>query len=127
MSNNPVDKVNFYAYKGSRFEARIEVVDADGLAINLSNYTAKMQIRDSKDALIYTGTTDDDLAISPTTKTDANGDTIYAVDIGVPGATVGAWKFISEKIDVFIISSDNKPYAISRGRIRLYPATTQIT
>lgn len=126
-NNNPVDKVNLYAYKDSRLDSRLEVVDADDIAIDLSNYTAKMQIRDVDDVLIYTGTSDDDLSISPTSKTDDNGDTIYAVDLGIPGATVGSWSFTSEKYDLFVISSDDKPFAVSRGRIRLYPATTQIT
>lgn len=112
---NPVDNVPLSIYRYSRYTHRFTVVDADEAEVDVTGYTARLEIRASPgSAILYTATTDDDLM------TGADG----VVDLAIPGETIGDWAFSTAQYDLFVISPSGNPYAVARGRVRVYPAIT---
>lgn len=114
---NPVDNVPLSIYRYSRYTHRFTVVDADELAVDVMGYTALLEIRASPDsAVLHTASTANNQLM-----TGADG----TVDLAIPGEEVGDWDFSTAQYDLFVISPSGNPYAVARGRVRVYPAITQ--
>lgn len=111
-----VDTVNLSLYRWGTFRQRINVIDENGLPVNLTSYGAKLQVRASHDdaAVLFTALNSDYL-------TPGNG----YVDIEFPGTVVGPWAFAAGVYDLFVMEPVTAyPVAIAKGVLMVAPSVT---
>lgn len=109
------EKVSMTVYAGSRYRHAITITD-DAVAVDLTGYTAAMQVRASVDAaaVLFECDTDDYLHI--------NG-AIVALDI--PASVSSAWLWAIGKYDLEITSPAGDTYRVIEGTIKVKPEITR--
>jgi len=91
------DKVNIKIKKGSTYIHTFTYVNSAGVAIDLTGYTARMQIRETIEnvATVYSGVSGGDITM---------GGVAGTVTLSIPAATTAAWVFASGVYDIEIES-----------------------
>jgi hypothetical protein len=113
------DQRNINFYEGSTYRQRFDVVDDQDRPVLLTNFTAKLQIREEPGAAVLHE------ASSENGQLIVNGPD-GTVTIDIPGSTIDGWEFESGMYDMFVISSAGKAYAIARGTVQVHPAITTV-
>lgn len=92
------DKVSVKIKKGTTYRHTFTYVNSAGVAIDLTGYTARMQIRETIEsvATVYSGVSGGDITM---------GGTAGTVTLSIPAATTAAWTFTSGVYDIEIVSS----------------------
>ena len=103
------------ADQGSNFSSEVTVVEIDDSPIDLTNYTARGQIRRS-----YTSST------STSFVTAINSPTSGTVSISLTAATTSAMKAGRYLYDIEIISSTNVVTRVIEGQFILTPSVTRV-
>lgn len=111
-------RVNLRATRGDTYRRTFKCVDSSGTAINISGYTARLQIRDAVDGtVLYEGTTTNGHLIV----TGAAG----TVDLAIPAAATAAWTFSVGVYDMEITSTDGAVTTIAEGTVTVFKDVTK--
>jgi len=111
--------VHLYILQGTTYLHDFIYKDADtDEVIDLTNYTARMQIRETQPsaATLYEGTTDDDITID-----GAAG----KVSLEIPAATTAAWTWVRGSYDLEVVSAAGRVFRIAEGTVRVKPEVTR--
>jgi hypothetical protein len=117
---NPITKANMAIYKNSVYTHRFNINDSAGSPVDLSGYSAKLDMRAeaATDTALYQATDADDLAVNPAG---------YVV-LTIPATTIEAWTFDSAQYDLVIqpggVAADS--ICVARGAVTVYPHITDI-
>jgi hypothetical protein len=108
--------VDWSVLKGDSFDLVLAVLDASNVAVDVTGWTAKAQVRRSAaDPLLYEwSAAEGNLTIS--------GD---EVTLNVIGADTAAWGWSAARISVEVTDPDGKPSTIAYGTIRALDEITQ--
>lgn len=116
---NEGDKVAIKIKKGTTYEHVFTYVDSAGAAINVTNYTARMQIRETiyATAYVYQALSGGDITVG-----GADG----KFTLSIPAATTAAWTFASGVYDIEIISPAGKVIGlVGVSRVTTLPEVTR--
>lgn len=116
---NQGQKSDIKIKKGSTYEHIFSYTDAAGVAINITGYTARMQIRVSIDdaAYVYQALSGGDISLGGVT-----GETV----LSIPAATTAAWTFDSGVYDLELISPTGKVInLVGVSRVKVGPEVTR--
>lgn len=116
---NEGDKVNIKIKKGSTYEHTFTYVDSAGAAINVTGYTARMQIRETVDnaAYVYQALSGGDITV---------GTTDGKFTLSIPAATTSAITIDSGVYDVEVITPGGKVIPlVGVSRVRFTPEVTR--
>jgi len=113
-----ITRVDLYIPQGTTYGHTFLYKTSGGDVIDLSNYTARMQIRETVDGdtALYEGDTDDDITI-----TGATG----SVYLEIPAATTAAWTWTRGVYDLEVVSAAGKVTRIVQGKVRVSPEVTR--
>lgn len=112
------DKLNLIIPQGATYQHTFTYTDADGNIVDLTGYTAKMQVRASIDALttLYDSTTLSDFTVSGP---------IGQVTLVIPSATTTGWTWRYGVYDIEIVAGDGKVTRLVKGTVKVDPAVTR--
>jgi hypothetical protein len=104
--------------QGATFEKTVTWKDSDGNAVDLTGYTARMQIRRSKSSTttILSITTDDAITL---------GGTAGTVAISIPAATTATFTFRRAVYDLELVSGGGVVYRLLEGVVGLSKEVTR--
>lgn len=111
--------VHLYVLQGASYLHDFIYKDADTDAIiDLTSYTARMQIRETlaSATAVYEGTTDDDITIDGSAG---------KVSLEIPPATTAAWTWTRGVYDLEVISPEGRVYRIAEGTVRVKQEVTR--
>jgi hypothetical protein len=117
---NPVTKINLSIYKNSVYTHRFNINDANGVPVNLTGFTALLDMRasSSADPVLYQATSSDDITVNPAG---------YVV-LEIPATTIEAWDFDSAQYDLVLqpagVAADS--VCVARGSVVIYGNITDI-
>lgn len=116
---NEGGKVAVKIKKGTTYEHVFTYVNSAGVAVNVTGYTARMQIRETVDAVayIYQALSGGDITVG-----GADG----KITLSIPATTTAAWTFASGVYDVEIISPTGKVIGlVGVSRVTTTPEVTR--
>ena len=105
--------------QGASFALTLTYTDATGAAVNLTGYSARMQVRSdyaSPDALIDASTTNGMIAL---------GGSLGTVAVTIPYATTAALSVSSGVYDLVLTSPSGTRDRILSGRVTVSPGVTR--
>lgn len=116
---NEGDKVAVKIKKGTTYEHVFTYVNSTGAAVNVSGYTARMQIRETVDAAAYVYQ-----ALSGGAITVGGSDGKFTLSI--PAVTTAAWTFASGVYDLEIVTPAGKVIGlVGVSRVTATPEVTR--
>lgn len=108
---------DFQIEQGATFKRVLELKDSSNVAINLTGYSAKMQIRQQVDSAVITELTNSSgLAITPL---------LGKIEINISATATLAYTFEFATYDLIITSAGGEVTRIIEGSITLDPAVTK--
>lgn len=117
---NPVTKVNLSIYKNSTYTHRFNINDSNGDPVDLSGYTAKLDMRvgDYSTEVEYQATSSDHLLVNSAG---------YVV-LEIPATTIEAWDFDSAQYDLVLQPGGlaASSICVARGSVTVYSHVTDI-
>lgn len=114
-----VTKVNMYIPQGSTYgHSFLYRKSSDELIINITGFTARLQIRErlASPSAIFEATTDDYITVTGS---------IGEVYLEIPAAITEAWTWRTGVYDLEIISGTGAVTRIARGNVKVYPEVTR--
>lgn len=111
-------KENLSIDQGVTYKHRFDYVDTTNTPIDISGYTARMQIRESVDdtVTVYDSTVGSDIEID-----GPNG----TVTLTIPATTTEAFTFSAGVYDIEIVSSQSEVIRLVEGRVKIRPEVTR--
>jgi len=110
-------EIDWEIIKGDAFDILMPVLDSDGVAVDISTWTAKAQVRHSENEPVLHEWSLDEGNISCS---------VDGVTLNVIGSQTSAWTFTKALVSIEIYEPITlKPRVIAEGTIRALPETTQ--
>jgi hypothetical protein len=110
-------EIDWEIIKGDQFDILVPVLDSDGVAVDVTGWTAKSQVRHSEtEAVLHEWSLD-----------EGNIDcAVDGVTLNVLASQTSAWTFTKALVSVEIYEPiTNKPRVIAEGVIRALPEITR--
>ena len=111
------DRHDFTHTAGDTFRRQIEWTEPDGTAVDMTGYTAAMQVRDRSGGTVWASSSGAGASLTITIATPANGIMVVAGTISQTTPAVGVW-------DLQVTSGGGEVYTLVSGSFTVVEQVT---